>query len=228
MKSEDGFTCIIPFYNESENLLFLLIQLQKIKSILEIICVDDGSTNGLTQKIRHNFPHVILLRTEFNEGKVSAIRTGLLRSHYDNIFLLDGDIYHFKPEEFMRGIDFFLDLKLPMLVFRIYTTQAYWDGLLNKYVIFSGTRLLKKDFLERIIDRCEGYQLEAALNDYFMKQKSTLFWIDTSAINPNKLTKHGFRQGLMENIRMELSIIRFAGLIRHLGQLSYSKWKKLK
>lgn len=213
-------TCIIPFYNEGRSILSVVQAVNKVKNINQIICVDDGSINNTADLIQGKFSSVTLIKFDKNQGKSMAVKAGLEKAHNELIFLTDGDLIGLKSEEVERGIEKFQNSGIDLIIFQVVTTKAKLDGWLNKYITFSGTRILKRDDLRKVLDnRPNGYQLETEMNDYFMKNGKTVRWIKCSAINPNKLDKRGFIKGFIKNIKMELSIISYLGFVNHLKQI---------
>ncbi|MBU2036861.1 glycosyltransferase family 2 protein [Patescibacteria group bacterium] len=65
----------------------LLLSLDK-----EIIVVDDGSTDGTSEKINRFLSIIKILRHETNQGKGVALRTGLAHAAGDFIFFCDADL----------------------------------------------------------------------------------------------------------------------------------------
>lgn len=90
---------VIPVFNERESLPQLLAELDAVANDaqlnLEIIFVDDGSTDGSWQVIeslaqRHH--HVSALRFRRNFGKAAALSAGFKAAHGERIFTLDADL----------------------------------------------------------------------------------------------------------------------------------------
>src|SRR4051812_29391813 len=86
---KEQVSCIIPFYNEGSRIFNVLNALCDIKSIKEIICVDDGSTDNTSHLIQKFLPSVTLIRLLSNEGKAAAIRHGLKKASLDIVLLID-------------------------------------------------------------------------------------------------------------------------------------------
>ena len=80
---------IVPAYNEKECIADTVRSLVASDYPVEIIVVDDGSTEG-TADIAESlgFPHVtVILKT--NGGKASALNTGILHARNNLIVMID-------------------------------------------------------------------------------------------------------------------------------------------
>lgn len=104
-------SCIIPMYNEVSRISTVLTVLTQISYIGEIICVDDGSSDGGAQLIKKHFPHVHLIIHKVNQGKAGAVKTWIQASSYDNIFLCDADIEWLVKKEIEAAIQVFFKKK---------------------------------------------------------------------------------------------------------------------
>lgn len=88
---------IVPVYNEQENIRPLAAELAALTDRLpglEILFVDDGSTDGTWQTIREcraEFPAVRGLRCLRNRGQSSAMLLGLREATGDVLVTIDGD-----------------------------------------------------------------------------------------------------------------------------------------
>jgi len=104
-----SLSCVIPCYNEADNLEHLLPRLEAIleESRLrwEVIVVDDGSTDATARVAREwcqltGFRFLSLSR---NFGKEAALSAGLTAAEGDAVVLLDGDLQH-SPELIMTMV----------------------------------------------------------------------------------------------------------------------------
>lgn len=93
-------SCVIPAFNENENLRLLLPGLEAIlrsqSSAWEIIVVDDGSTDGTAELMAAwvragGFRYLQLAR---NFGKEAALSAGLNAAEGDVVICLDADLQH--------------------------------------------------------------------------------------------------------------------------------------
>jgi len=90
---------VIPFYNEVGNIEELLERIDKVikaeKYQAEIICVDDGSTDGtsdLLDKMAKKYPAVKTIHHEQNQGLGVTLRTGFKAISGDLMLTFDGDL----------------------------------------------------------------------------------------------------------------------------------------
>ena len=89
-----NFSIIIPVYNESENIINLLIEIKnQLKDFeYEIIIVDDHSKDNTIQFINEfNDKIVKLIKHDINLGQSKSIFSGIKESRYNTIITLDGD-----------------------------------------------------------------------------------------------------------------------------------------
>ena len=123
-------TCVIPFYNEKERILSVLRIVTAIKHVDEIICVDDGSTDGTGNEIKKHFPRVKLLSLPKNRGKASAIKRCLPDVKGEYILLLDADLSNLKKMEIERAITGMMrNTQIDMIILR-----RRFDPWINKIV----------------------------------------------------------------------------------------------
>ena len=92
---------VVPFFDEQDVVdLFMSAVSEQLSSVadrLEIICVDDGSTDGtLSQLYRHADadPRVQVIALSRNFGKEAALAAGLEAAQGDAVLFLDADLQH--------------------------------------------------------------------------------------------------------------------------------------
>jgi len=90
---------VVPIYNELENVERLYRELGAVLSSLgrdsEIVLVDDGSTDGTTEKIRElaaRDPQVKAILFRRNYGQTAAMQAGLQNATGEYIVTMDGDL----------------------------------------------------------------------------------------------------------------------------------------
>ncbi len=100
LESSKALSIVIPVFNEINflNKLFEQLKLYFDKKNIEIIVVDDGSTDGssdLLKKIKQNGKYNFsfkLIKLDINSGKGKAIQTGIKNSKGEYILLQDADL----------------------------------------------------------------------------------------------------------------------------------------
>ena len=85
------YSIIIPIYNEKKAIIALLENLKTIKPKIEVIIIDDGSTDG-TNLLLNNAKDILLIKNKNNIGKGASIVKGLEIAKGENIILVDGDL----------------------------------------------------------------------------------------------------------------------------------------
>jgi len=86
---------IVPLYNEARTVEEALRRVLATGLSMEIIVVDDGSTDGspdVAEQFAASRPNVILLRHETNRGKGAAVRTGIARARGQYTIVQDADL----------------------------------------------------------------------------------------------------------------------------------------
>ncbi|MFI6647741.1 bifunctional polysaccharide deacetylase/glycosyltransferase family 2 protein [Streptomyces sp. NPDC050529] len=99
---------IVPAYNEKECIAHTLNSLASSTHPIEIILVDDGSTDG-TPEIAESLglPNLRVVRQE-NAGKSAALNNGVRQARYDIVVMMDGDTV-FEPDTVHRLVQPFGD-----------------------------------------------------------------------------------------------------------------------
>ncbi|MCX4764198.1 glycosyltransferase [Streptomyces sp. NBC_01275] len=106
---------IVPAYNEKECIANTLESLAKSTHPIEIIVVDDGSTDDTSQIARSaaesfGMTNVRVIRQE-NAGKPAALNNGVRSASYDIVVMMDGDTV-FEPEAVHQLVQPFADPKV--------------------------------------------------------------------------------------------------------------------
>ena len=215
------FTCIIPFYNEGVRPLTTLKIISRVELITQIVCVDDGSTDGTAELVKKEYPQTDLTILPKNGGKAQAVFWGVKKAVYENIVLIDADLLELQAEELRAALSMYLTHQpLDMLILENRSGSTLAEKIHRKNIFLSGKRILKKsDLTEILASQPSGYQLETAINAYMISQKRTVSWIANSARNPRRVEKIGFFKGLESDLKTEASLIKFAGFFGYLQQM---------
>lgn len=82
-------TVIVPAHNEAESISFVLGELQALGQDVEIIVIDDGSTDS-TSEVASRF-RCRIFQHDGNKGKAEAIRTGIAAASSEKLIFIDAD-----------------------------------------------------------------------------------------------------------------------------------------
>jgi cellulose synthase/poly-beta-1,6-N-acetylglucosamine synthase-like glycosyltransferase/peptidoglycan/xylan/chitin deacetylase (PgdA/CDA1 family) len=103
---------VVPAYNEKECIANTLESLAQSTHPIEVIVVDDGSTDGTSEIARAaadklGMPNVRVIRQE-NAGKPAALNNGVRNASYDIVVMMDGDTV-FEPDTVRHLVQPFAD-----------------------------------------------------------------------------------------------------------------------
>ena len=107
MRKNNSLAVIVPFYNEEKFLEESVSRLLNLKIIDQIILVDDCSednSNLIAEKLHKDNKKILLTKTNKNEGKGSAVRTGLELVLTSHVIIHDADLEYF-PEDIPEMFD---------------------------------------------------------------------------------------------------------------------------
>jgi glycosyltransferase involved in cell wall biosynthesis len=93
-----AYSVVIPLKNEAENIVDLIEELQPVMEKLgkswELICIDDGSTDGTDRVLKdlsNKKTYLHLISFDRNYGQSSAFDAGFKAAKGDFVITLDGD-----------------------------------------------------------------------------------------------------------------------------------------
>ena len=97
MTLKNGFSIIIPAFNEESNIGNLLQNLQtalsKIHENCDIIVVDDGSTDN-TCSMAGSVQGIKVMRNPYNKGNGAAVKAGIMEAKGEKLVIIDADGQH--------------------------------------------------------------------------------------------------------------------------------------
>lgn len=98
---ERCLSVVVPVFNEEKTVATIVQKLVLLSQLLEIVVVDDCSTDGtprILESLRARYPELIVTRHEKNKGKTEALKTGFRLTRGDIVIVQDADL-EYDPAE---------------------------------------------------------------------------------------------------------------------------------
>ncbi|HVA96961.1 MAG TPA: glycosyltransferase family 2 protein [Candidatus Acidoferrales bacterium] len=195
-------SAIVPAYNEEKKIGHVLDTLTKCKSIDEVICVNDGSSDK-TAEIAKSYKKVVVIELPKNCGKAYAVMQGVIQAKGDIILFIDADLVGLTASKINSLID-------PLKEDTHDAAIGYKLG--SKFDIFfiplGGERAyFKKDILplaEHAKDK--GFGLELYLNYAFKEKRVKLLGL-RGVSHTLKHVKYSYRKAATNTVTEIVDII---------------------
>jgi glycosyltransferase involved in cell wall biosynthesis len=170
----DKLSVIIPVYNERNTVVEVLrrIRALDLPIHLEVVVIDDGSTDGTDKVLRAVEDSTVRVLTHpNNQGKSAAVRTGLDAVTGDLILIQDADL-EYDPDDWPRMLEPLLKGKAQVVFGSRFTGErknmALSDWIANRFLVFTTNVLYRTTLSDmetcfKLFDRqvLEGVSIES-------------------------------------------------------------------
>ncbi|WP_266203189.1 glycosyltransferase family 2 protein [Pontibacter kalidii] len=214
-------TCLIPCYNERERIAQVLQVVINVKYITQVICVDDGSTDGTADYIQRHWPEVEVVRLLQNMGKTAAIKYGLKDVRHEVLLMMDADLQDLRKYELEAALEAYQKYASVDMIIMRRINSPWFVKWYRSDVLLSGERILRTADLRQVLrQQLKCYQLEVAINRYMLRHKKVVRWMPWSAMNTYKVDKLGVLDGSRKEFQMYVDIVNYVGFSHMLLQLT--------
>jgi glycosyltransferase involved in cell wall biosynthesis len=211
---------VIPAYNEETTLADVVGEVLQLPEVLEVIVVDDGSTDGTRQVCEElgRIPKVRIVLMPRNRGKCEALKAGFAISRGDLVIVQDADL-EYDPKEIPDVIAPILDGHADVvygsrfLVRRSARVLYFYHYLANKGLtllsnlltnvnftdVETGYKAFRGDIIRNMIITSRGFGIEIEITAKIAKLGCAIYEVPISyhGRTYDQGKKIGFSDGLM-------------------------------
>jgi glycosyltransferase involved in cell wall biosynthesis len=181
MARVNGYTIIVPAFNEEQGLPAVLSELARACPGAEIVVVNDGSTDG-TERAARDFP-VTVISHHVNRGYGAALKTGIAAAKHDAVVFFDADGQH-DPDHIRPMLDKLEQADLVIGERRTYSRKSplHWLGrrCLTRFIHFltrldlrdinCGLRAARREVIQRYLNLLpDGFSFSTTSTVVFAK-----------------------------------------------------------
>ena len=220
---------VIPVYNEASTLKEVVTKVLGVPCLLEVIIVDDCSTDGtadVAKQLAATHPQVRSVHHSRNGGKTAALRTGFALTQGDVVIVQDADL-EYDPEEIFGVIRPILEGHADVvfgsrfLVRRAARVLYFYHFLANKFLTFisnsltnlnmtdieTGYKAFRGEIIRNMIIVSRGFGFEVEVTAKVAKLGSAIYEVPISYYG--RTYQEGKKIGIFDGVIALLLIIRF-------------------
>lgn len=186
---------IVPAYNEAPTIAEALQRVAAVDLDLEIIVVNDSSTDGTAAAIdAAAIPRIRVINHPQNRGKGAAVRSGLREARGDVVVIHDGDL-EYDPQDFVAMIQPILRGETRVVYgYRQLGTQSRLYRLGNRFltlltnVLYGASvrdmetchKMWRREVLEDVRLTANSFDIEVELTAQFLRSGERIVQLPTS------------------------------------------------
>lgn len=220
---------VIPAYNEERTLTRVVEKLRRVPHPMEIIIVDDCSTDEtfrVAQLLERRYPEIRLLRHFRNQGKTGALKTGFAAARGDIVIIQDADL-EYDPEEIPNLIEPIVNGSADVvygsrfLVRRACRVLYFYHYVANKLLTFAsnvftninmtdvetGYKAFRREIIQNMIITSTGFGFEIEVTAKVAKLGCAVYEVPISY--HGRTYEEGKKIGLWDGLQAIWLIVRY-------------------
>lgn len=193
---------VVPVYNEENTLAEVVRKLLGVPCLLEVIVVDDSSSDGsgeVARQLAEQYQQVRAVRHERNSGKTAALRTGFALTRGEVVIVQDAD-FEYDPGDIYGVIRPILDGHADVvfgsrfLVRRATRVLYFYHYLANKLLTYlsnaltnlnmtdveTGYKAFRGDIIRNMVIVSSGFGFEVEVVAKVAKLKAAIYEVPIS------------------------------------------------
>lgn len=220
---------VVPVYNEESTLKTVVTKLLALQRLLEIIVVDDCSTDGtvdIANQLAASHPQVRLVRHQKNGGKTAALKTGLALTTGDIVIIQDADLEYDPAEipdvirpileghaDVVYGSRFLVRKATRVLYFYHYISNKSLTFIsnmmtnLNMSDVETGYKAFRGEIIRNMIIVSRGFGFEIEVTAKLAKLKCKVYEVPISYYG--RTYEEGKKIGMKDGLEALWFILRF-------------------
>ena len=226
---KECLSVVVPAYNEGKTLPQVVEKLLSVPFLLEIIIVDDGSTDDtapIAQSLESRFPQVRFLKHARNSGKTAALKTGFAAARGDIILVQDADL-EYDPAEIPAVVEPIIDGQADVvygsrfLVRKASRVLYFYHYLANRFLTFAsnlftnvnmtdvetGYKAFRSGIIRNMIITSRGFGFEIEVTAKIAKLGCVIYEVPISY--HGRTYEEGKKIGLPDGIQALWPILRY-------------------
>ncbi len=195
-RSARPISAIVPVFNERQTVARVLATLEANQLVGEVICIDDGSTDGSRTLLESLGERIDLIAFEANHGKGQALAAGLGKARYGIVAFFDADLTSLSEEHVAT-------LVAPLLAGEARAVLGYPEAasryLAKALAPYTGERAYFRDDLLPHLPRIarSRFGAEVVLNSLIPHADTRVVALD-GLVGLDKRAKHGSPDAVRE------------------------------
>ena len=96
---------IVPIFNEQDTVAGVVDFLLSTSLFIEVICVDDGSTDRSIERLQHLGGRITIIDNQVNRGKGFSLAKGIERARGELVVFIDADLVNLNNQHIERLLE---------------------------------------------------------------------------------------------------------------------------